>query len=151
MSGVAAVQPSSATRPSRTSTATTRPSPKRGAACGEEVGARRGGADEHARGAGGERGLDRLERAVAAADLHGHTARGGDDALEQARRRRAREGAVEVDEVEERRALGDEAPRGLHRIAALDVTRSRSPWASRTQRPSSTSRAGATTKWFALL
>ena len=64
------VQPSATTRPSRASTATTSRSPNRGAARGEEVGRERGRADHDPRGAGGERGLDRRDRPVAAADLH---------------------------------------------------------------------------------
>ena len=91
-----------------------------GRGLGEEVRAGCGGSDEHARGAGGERCFDRLERAVAPADLHRHTGGGRDDALEQPRRRVPGERTVEIDEVEERRALGDEAARRLLGIAALD-------------------------------
>src|SRR5206468_2817227 len=64
--------------------------------------------------------VDRGEVAVAAADLHGDGAGGRDDPADEAGRRRAGEGPVEVDEMQEARALRDEA-RGRGRgIAALN-------------------------------
>ena len=113
------VQPFTVTSPSRASTATTSAAgPKRASAAVEERVVERGRAEEHARGAGRERRVDQLEAAVAAADLDRDPGRG--DTLDQAQVRRPGEGAVEIDEVEPRRARGGEALRGRDRVAAVD-------------------------------
>ena len=66
-----------------------------------------------------ERCPDRLERAVAAADLDGTVDR-VDDPLEERRGGNAVERAVEVDEVEADGAFGRVAPGKLHGIATLE-------------------------------
>ena len=58
-------------------------------------------------------------RPVAAPDLKGETPCSR-DALDQVERRRAGESAVEVDEVQPRRAFVAKAPRQLDRITSLD-------------------------------
>ena len=112
-------QPLTVTNPSRASTATTRAAaPKRSTAVVRNVVVERGRADEHARRAGRQRRVDQLEAAVAASHLHGDAH--GRNALQEPQIRLAREGAVEIDEVEPGRALGDEALGGCDRVAALD-------------------------------
>ena len=102
------VQPFTVTSPSLASTATTSAAePKRVDRGPEERVVERRGPEEHARRAGCKRGVDQVEAAVAAADLD-RNARGRDP-LDEAKIRRPGEGAVEVDEMEPRRAVGGEA------------------------------------------
>jgi hypothetical protein len=76
------------------------------------------GADDDAGRAGFQRSSDRVEITQPAADLNRHP--GGRHPFDEAGRGPAREGAVQVDHVQPRRALGHE-PRGrLARVAALD-------------------------------
>ena len=84
----------------------------------QELVVERGGADEHARCAGLERVSDRVEAAVAAADLHRRPDRG--DARDEIEVGSARERAIEVDEVEPGGALRRKALGRRDRIAALD-------------------------------
>ena len=63
---------------------------------------------------------DHLERAVTAAYLKRNVARGLGNPAHQLQRRLPREGAVEVDHVQEARSLLDEAARRGDGIAALD-------------------------------
>ena len=116
------VQPSTATSPSRTSIATTSASPKRAAAAARKAGERAAVPDHDPVRARGERRGDRIERAVATADLEWQAA-GRRDPLDELERRRAAERAVEVDEVEAARTFVAEAPRELDGIAALDRDR----------------------------
>src|SRR5439155_7959806 len=76
-------------------------------------------ADDHPRGSCGEPAVDRLERAVAAAHLHRHTAGRRDHPLHEVDRGSAAECAVEIDEMEELRALGGEPGCGSSRVTAL--------------------------------
>ena len=79
-----------------------------------------GGAEHHARRAGGQRAADRGDRAQAAAELHGHRqlARDALHVLEVGGLARAC--AVEVDHVQEARARLHERARGLERIVGVD-------------------------------
>src|SRR3989442_15524717 len=84
----------------------------------QEVRREDGRADDHAGCAGRKSGLDRLLGAVAAARLYRNTGRRGGDALDEAGRGLAREGPVEIDEVEEPRAFAGEPRCRLGRLAA---------------------------------
>ncbi len=84
----------------------------------QELVLERGGADEHALCTGLERVSDRVEAAVAAADLYRRTDRG--DARDEIEVGSTRERAVEVDEVEPGGALRCEALSRGDRIATLD-------------------------------
>ena len=86
---------------------------------GEERRRERGRSDHHAIGTGIERRRDRVDRAIAAADLERQAA-GGGDPLDEIERGYSAERTVEVDEVEATRALVAEAPSELDRVAALD-------------------------------
>ena len=88
---------------------------------GQELFVERGRADEHARGARVEGVLDRVEAAVAAADLHRRAHRG--DARDEAEVGIPRERAVEIDEVEPGGALRSEPLGRGDRIASLDGDR----------------------------
>ena len=86
---------------------------------GEERGGERGRPDHDAVCPGGERRRDRFVGAVAAADLEREAA-GRCDPLDEPERRRAAEGAVEIDEVEAAGTLVAEPPGELDGVAALD-------------------------------
>ena len=104
--------------------------------------AQRGGAEDHALGAGVERVAHGAERAQAAADLDRDRQLAGDllDVLEVLRR--ALLGAVEVDDVQEARAGLDPRARRLERRVAVDGAVSKSPCTRRTAWPSRMSIAG---------
>src|SRR5207253_7233766 len=80
----------------------------------------RGRSGDDAGGSCREPSLDRARGAKAAARLNRDAAGSGDAALDEAGRGAAREGAVEIDEVEQRRTLGGEARGGPDGVAALD-------------------------------
>ena len=118
MTSVDDVQPSTATRPSRTSTATTSAVGEPLRRLLEKPGLERRGADHHAVGAGGERRLDRRNRPVAAPDLD-REIDGRRDRLQEPERGRAVEGAVEVDDVKSRGPVGRVPPCELDGVSAL--------------------------------
>ena len=84
----------------------------------EEGGGEGGRADHDPICSGSHRRGDRIERAVSTADLQWQAA-GRCDPLDELERRRAAEGAVEVDEVEPPRTFVAEPARELDGVAAL--------------------------------
>ena len=85
----------------------------------EESGRERGGSHHHAVGPSSDGGLDRVDRAVAAADLKREAPCGGDP-FDEPERGHAAERAVEVHHVKPPRAVHPEVPSELDRVSTLD-------------------------------
>jgi hypothetical protein len=126
-------------RPPRTSTAATTRSDLLDLA--EHVGIPHGcGPEHHSLGAGGEGGAGGLGRANASPDLNRDA--GGAKRLPQTLIRVAGARPVQIDDVNERRAIIQPLPRSATGESSYTVTASKSPCVRRTTAPSSTSTAG---------